>query len=103
MGAITIRNLSEPVHDWLRGKADERQTSVEALCRLLLADAMVRDTPNLQNGPGMSEAPMAFVPPAKVTAKQKMTGLWGALKGSVHVPDTTDLTAPLFERWKAEG
>ena len=46
---------------------------------------------------------MAFVPPANGTAKQKMTGLWGALKGSVHVPETTDLTAPLFERWKAEG
>jgi hypothetical protein len=28
--------------------------------------------------------------------------LWGALKGSVHVPPETDLTAPVAEAWHAE-
>jgi antitoxin (DNA-binding transcriptional repressor) of toxin-antitoxin stability system len=40
---------------------------------------------------------------ALVPYRQKMTPLWGALRGSVTVLPGTDLTAPTGEAWKADA
>jgi prevent-host-death family protein len=40
---------------------------------------------------------------ALVPYRQKMTPLWGAMKGSVTVLPGTDLTAPTGEVWKADA
>ena len=105
MGAITIRNLAEPVHDLLRQTATARGMSVEALCRVVLNEAMSLDGPARagQLKPGFSEAPMAYAYPPKAVTAQKLPDLWGALKGSFHIPASTDLTQKLDEAWQAEA
>jgi hypothetical protein len=105
MGAITIRNLAEPVHDLLRHAATARSMSVEALCRVLLTEAMTVDkaAPVSQPQHGFSEAPMAYAYPPKAVTAEKLPDLWGALKGSFHIPAGTDLTKPLDEAWQAEA
>ena len=39
---------------------------------------------------------------ALVPYRQKLTALWGAMRGSVTVPPGTDLTQPTGERWEAD-
>jgi len=111
VGAITVRNLPDEVHGGLRLLAEARQVSVESLVRVVLAEVVRRE--NDEAGPpkiaGFGEASM----PWGMTGSRETTGtamsegapgeLWGALRGSVHVPAGTDLTAPLDESWQAEG
>ena len=51
---------------------------------------------------GFAEAHSAFVHAPGASPAQG-GDLWGALKGTVHVPTGTDLTAPLGEAWGAEA
>jgi plasmid stability protein len=105
MAAITIRNLSDPVHEWLKDRARARTISVEALCRTLLAEARVLDG-QPGSGPkasGMADAQAGNSVPPKAGPAHKMQDLWGALKGSVHIPTDADLTALLLEAWQVEG
>jgi plasmid stability protein len=104
MPAITVRNLPESVHATLKQRAAGGKLSVEALVRHLLATwAALPNTP-MQKDPtdmsGFSEAPATWPePPSLVQASHP--DLWGAMKGTVHIPPDTDLAAPLNEAWKA--
>jgi plasmid stability protein len=103
MSAITIRNLPEDVHAGLRRLAAARGQSVEAFVRNILAEA-VQSAAQPDSTPakatGMSEATFPWNgPPAG--PPRPLPELWGALKGSVHIPPGTDLTAPLDEVWEA--
>jgi hypothetical protein len=91
MPAITIRNIPESVHAGLKRRAATSKLSVEELLRRLLsswvdtsADPMQTETETLKPKPPYPD-------------------LWGAMKGTVHIPPDTDLTAPLDEAWKALG
>jgi plasmid stability protein len=94
MGAITIRNLPEAVHNQLREMASAGNLSVEALVRNLLAAATAGTA---QHASGMSEASAPWAMPPKPAS----TELWGALPGCVHIPPATDLTAATGEAWDA--
>jgi plasmid stability protein len=98
MSAITIRNLPESVHAGLRGLAAARGQSVEAFVRNTLAEAVQSTAAEGKSTKvtGMSEAGFPWNAP-----KTAPPELWGALKGSVHIPPGTDLTAPLDEVWEA--
>jgi plasmid stability protein len=96
MSAITIRNLPETVHDGLRQMAAANNLSVEALVRNLLA--ATADGATTTKAAGLSEATApwgATPPPSQSTAE-----LWGALRGTIHIPAATDLTAPA-DTWEA--
>ncbi len=97
MSAITIRNLPEPVHDSLRQMAASDNVSVEALVRNLLATAAAAGVKTTEIT-GMSEAAMPWS--VKSAAAQSTPDLWGALKGTVHVPPETDLSAAA-DSWEA--
>jgi plasmid stability protein len=98
MSAITIRNLPDGVHNDLRQLAAAANLSVEALVRNLLADAT---QPSPVKLPGMADAGGSWGPAPETAAAQTAPELWGALRGSVHVPAATDLTASTAELWDA--
>jgi plasmid stability protein len=96
MSAITIRNLPETVHDGLRQMAAANNLSVEALVRNLLATSTEGAT--VTKATGMSEATAPWG--ATLSSAQSTTELWGALHGTIHIPASTDLTAPA-DTWEA--
>ncbi len=107
MGAITIRNVPDEVHGGLRRLAASRQLSVESLVRVALAEVVRQETGGAGSaqvtGFGEASMPWQAAAPGDATMSPLPSGeLWGALKGSVHVPAETDLTAPLDESWQAE-
>jgi plasmid stability protein len=103
MSAITVRQVPDSVHAWLRHEAKTRHMSVENLCRLLFADAMTPDAPATPGPRSFAEAASAYTAPAKSAVPHRLTDLWGALKDSVHMPYGEPGLAPLLESWKAEG
>jgi hypothetical protein len=70
--------------------------SVEALVRNLLATAAAAGVKTTEIT-GMSEAAMPW---NVKSAAQSTPDLWGALKGTVHVPPETDLSAAA-DSWEA--
>jgi plasmid stability protein len=105
MAAITIRNLPDHVHEWLKDSAKAWDMSAEALCRLILGEAISREGKAHLVPPvtGVAEVRASYTGPVTIDAPALSPELWGALKGSVHVPPETDLTAPLAEAWHAEA
>jgi plasmid stability protein len=102
MPTLTIRSLPEPTHAALKSLAEKRQLSVERLVRGILTEA-VTESAGPAGGSGLAEVSAAYAPPSLKLATGPVAGLWGALKGTVHVPEGTNLTAPLDEAWLAEG
>jgi len=101
MSAITIRNLPESAHAGLRRLAAARGQSVEAFVRNTLADLVQSAATEGKSieATGMSEA--SFPWNVQQVAPPVLPELWGALKGSVYIPPSTDLTAPSDEVWEA--
>jgi plasmid stability protein len=109
VAAITVRRVPEEVHGGLRRLAEARRLSVEALVRVGLAEMVRREAGDTGAAPmtGFGEASGAWGSTGAADATGASTSgvapgeLWGALKGSVHVPAETDLTAPPGESWEA--
>jgi hypothetical protein len=98
IAAITIRNLPDPVHDALRQMAEACNMSVEGLVRNLLAKAVAQSEAGESKPTGIAEPPQTWSGAPTLTPP---TGLWGALRGTVHIPPGTDLTAPTGALWEA--
>lgn len=98
MSAITIRNLPDTAHDALRIQAAQRGASLESMLRDLLVRAAGEGGSSVV---GMSEASPAFLVPA--AEPPGFAALHGALQGTVHVPEGTDLAAPTGEPWQADA
>ena len=99
MSAVTIRNLPDSVHDGLRQlAAAAANLSVEAFVRNLLANATQQSSVNVA---GMADAEVSWGLAPEKAAAQTAPDLWGAMKGCVHVPAGTDLTAGTAEPWEA--
>jgi hypothetical protein len=104
MPAITIRNLPDSVHTTLKQRAVAGKLSVEELVRRVLASwAGNPDNPPQKDPSHMSgfSAASATWPAPPSAPQASHPDLWGAMKGTVHIPPGTDLTAPLDEAWKA--
>ncbi len=101
MPAITIRNLPETVHTALKQRAAREKLSVEALVRRLLATEMLvsRHEEGGTKMTGFAEISQAWGQSPAVP--QPAPDLWGALRGMVHIPAGSDLSAPLDEDWEA--
>ncbi len=103
MAAIAIRNLPDAVHEALRQRAAERQISLEGLVRMILAEAVAGQADAVSpTVSGFAEVSLPWGAPQLSPGADPTRDLWGALKGSVHVPGNADLTAPLGEAWHAE-
>jgi plasmid stability protein len=101
VSAITIRNLPDTVHAALKRRAALEKLSVEALVRRLLAAAMLAPRHDEGTAPMTEFAEIAQPWVHAPSASHPAADLWGALRGTVHIPAGTDLAAALDEDWEA--
>jgi plasmid stability protein len=101
MPAITIRNLPEAVHTALKHRAAREKLSVEALVRRLLATEMLARRQDEEGSRMTGFAELSQPWGHALSVPQSAPDLWGALRGTVHIPADTDLAAPLDEDWEA--